>query len=360
MTTKAANGSTAAVPGARGVARVLAKLESSIETGNYYEAHQMYRTLYFRYLSQRKYEELLELLYKGSLTLLNHEQHTSGADLGLLIVDTLEKAAKPEQEAEPWMQKIAMLLSKIPQNVVERETLLVKAVKWSATVCKSQVGHPLMHKLIAQIMWNEDNLAQARHHFLLSKDGSGCGHMLIQLAQTKGVPSEMDLFIAQVILQQLCLKETTTAAETFATYTKYHPKIASSEPPFITPLLNFCFFLLRAIETQQNQRKLAVFRTLCDLYRPSLERDPSYEKYLQKIGMIFFGASLPQRPQGEGMGGIFGDLLNQFFQGLDDDLDGDEEATPAGGSFPRRAAAAAAVSAAGLTESRGAPKEELD
>uniref|UniRef100_A0A1Q3F7M2 Putative golgi family to er traffic protein 4 n=1 Tax=Culex tarsalis TaxID=7177 RepID=A0A1Q3F7M2_CULTA len=354
MTTKAA--ATGAVPGARGVARVLAKLESSIETGNYYEAHQMYRTLYFRYLSQRNYEQLLELLYKGSLTLLNHEQHTSGADLGLLIVDTLEKAAKPEEEAEQWMQKLAVLLSKIPQNVVERETLLVKAVKWSATVCKSQVGHPLMHKLIAQIMWNEDNLAQARHHFLLSKDGSGCGHMLIQLAQTKGVPSEMDLFIAQVILQQLCLKETVTAAETFATYTKYHPKIACSEPPFITPLLNFCFFLLRAIETQ-NQRKLAVFRTLCDLYRPSLERDPSYDKYLQKIGMIFFGASQPQRPQGEGMGGIFGDLLNQFFQGLDDDLDGDDEAG-ATTATTRRSATAAATT--GRTESRGAPKEELD
>lgn len=355
MTTKAATGSAgAAVPGARGVARVLAKLESSIETGNYYEAHQMYRTLYFRYLSQRKYEELLELLYKGALTLLNHDQNTSGADLGLLIVDTLEKAAKQEPEAEQWMQKLAVLLSKIPPNVVERETLLVKSVKWSATVCKSQVGHPLMHKLIAQIMWNEDNLAQARHHFLLSKDGSGCGHMLIQLAQTKGVPSEMDLFIAQVILQQLCLKETSTAAETFATYTKYHPKIARSSPPFITPLLNFCFFLLRAIEA--NQRKLAVFRTLCDLYRPSLERDPSYDKYLQKIGMIFFGANQPQRPQGEGMGGIFGDLLNQFFQGLDDELgDGDDEGAPAaGGSFPRR-------SANGRTaESRGAPKEELD
>lgn len=360
MTTKAAAAGTgsSAVPGARGVARVLAKLESSIEAGNYYEAHQMYRTLYFRYLSQRKYDELLELLYKGSLTLLNHDQHTSGADLGLLIVDTLEKAAKPEEEAEAWMQKIAVLLSKVPQHVVERETLLVKAVKWSATVCKSQVGHPLMHKLIAQIMWNEDNLAQARHHFLLSKDGSGCGHMLIQLAQTKGVPSEMDLFIAQVILQQLCLKETVTAAETFATYCLYHPKIAASEPPFITPLLNFCFFLLRAIEA--NQRKWSAFQTLCELYRPSLARDPSYEKYLQKIGVIFFGVSQPQRPQGEGMGGIFGDLLNQFFQGLDDELDGEDE--PAGGSFPRRAATATgAAAAAGRTEGRGAPpKEELD
>lgn len=122
MATKTA--ATGVVPGARGVARVLAKLESSVESGNYYEAHQMYRTLYFRYLTQKKYEELLELLYKGSLTLLNHEQYTSGADLGLLIVDTLEKG-KITDDAEKWMQKIAVLLSKIPPNVVERETLLV-------------------------------------------------------------------------------------------------------------------------------------------------------------------------------------------------------------------------------------------
>ncbi|XP_055608798.1 Golgi to ER traffic protein 4 homolog [Uranotaenia lowii] len=334
------------VPGARGVARVLAKLESSLESGNYYEAHQMYRTLYFRYLSQRKYDELLDLLYKGALTLLNHDQQTSGTDLGLLIVDTLEKAGKEAEDAEKWMHKIAMLLSKIQPNVVERETLLVKAVKWSATVSKSQVGHPLMHKLIAQIMWNDGNLAQARHHFLLSKDGSGCGHMLIQLSQTKGFPSEMDLFVAQVILQQLCLKETSTAAETFATYTRYHPKIACTEPPFITPLLNFLFFLLRAIEA--NQRKLVVFRTLCDLYKPSLERDPSYEKYLQKIGMIFFGATQPQRAQQDSMGGIFGDLLNQFFQGLDEDLE--DEPTASGN---RRTAAVAGASSQAV-------KEELD
>lgn len=85
----------------------------------------MYRTLYFRYLSQQKYEELLDLLYQGALTLLSHEQNTSGADLGLLLVDTLEKSKTVAEGAEKWMQKIALLLSKIPQNVVERETLLV-------------------------------------------------------------------------------------------------------------------------------------------------------------------------------------------------------------------------------------------
>jgi len=88
-----------------GVQRVLAKLEASINSENYYEAHQMYRTLYFRwesadsiaspregapprirefrspltsfayrYLGQRKYSELLELLYNGSNLLLQHEQ----------------------------------------------------------------------------------------------------------------------------------------------------------------------------------------------------------------------------------------------------------------------------------------------
>lgn len=32
----------------RGVSRILTKLENSVKSGDYYEAHQMYRTLYFR------------------------------------------------------------------------------------------------------------------------------------------------------------------------------------------------------------------------------------------------------------------------------------------------------------------------
>lgn len=38
-----------AAQGNRGVSRVLQKLEKSVTDGDYYEAHQMYRTLYFRY-----------------------------------------------------------------------------------------------------------------------------------------------------------------------------------------------------------------------------------------------------------------------------------------------------------------------
>lgn len=299
------------VTGSRGVSRVLTKLEASVQSGNYYEAHQMYRTLYFRYMAQKRYADCLDLLYKGAINFLNNEQYSSGADLGMLVVDTLEKSNNVE-DIELWIQRLSILISLINASVVERETLLVKSVKWSSDVSKNKLGHPLMHKLIAQIMWNEGNMEQARHHFLLSRDGAGCGQMLIQLSQSKGFPTEIDLFIAQVVLQQLCLKEKLSATQTFETYTKYHPKIACCEPPFILPLLNFLYFLLKSVETG----RLAIFKTLCDLYKASLARDPSYDKYLQKIGVIFFGA--PPAPQ-RNNAGLFGDLINQLFQSLDDE-----------------------------------------
>lgn len=119
-----------------GVSRVLAKLELSIQSGDYYEAHQMYRTLYFRYLSQKRYSDCLELLFKGAMRFLLNEQYGSGADLGLLVVDTLEKA-KNVADYELWIQRLGLLISKINPNIVERETLLVSVNGSSVPICPS-------------------------------------------------------------------------------------------------------------------------------------------------------------------------------------------------------------------------------
>lgn len=182
-----------------------------------------------------------------------------------------------------------------------------------------------MHKLAAEIMWNEGNIDQAHNHFIFSRDGVGFGQMLVQLSTTKGFPSEVDLFIVQVVLQQLCVKEKATAEDTFATYTKFHPKIACCEAPFPMPLLNFVYFLLKAIDAG----KLPMFRTLCDIYKVSLARDSSFDKYLQKIGVLFFGVA----PTQQRSGGMFGDLINQLFSSLnenDGDLDEDVFFVPNG------------------------------
>lgn len=83
---------------------------------------------------------------------------------------------------------------------------------------------------------------------MYSKDGSGCAAMLVELHQLRGYSNEIDLFIAQTVLQYLCLQKKVTAREAFDSYTLRHPKIKSG-PPYYLPLLNFLFFLLKTIDT---------------------------------------------------------------------------------------------------------------
>jgi hypothetical protein len=50
-------------------------------------------------------------------------------------------------------------------------------------------------------MFSEKNYVLARYHFLHSKDGFSCAAMLVELHRQRGYSSEVDLFIAQAVLQ---------------------------------------------------------------------------------------------------------------------------------------------------------------
>ncbi|XP_018323696.1 Golgi to ER traffic protein 4 homolog [Agrilus planipennis] len=305
---------------ARGVSRVLEKLENSVKEGNYYEAHQMYRTLYFRYLGQEKYNELLDMLYNGAVLFLDRNQHISGADLAILLVDVLVKSENGN--CTEWIPKICKIFGKIDPSIPERDTFINSSIRWSAK--NGSQGHPLLHQGIAQVYWNEKSYAQARHHFMYSKDGQSCAKLLIEIQTTQGYQGEIDLFIAQTVLQYLCLRNKNTANQTFSSYTKEHPRIRKSGPPYLLPLLNFLWFLLQTIES----KKLTTFAVLCAQYEPSIKRDPCYVQYLDKIGQIFFGLKPPVQ-QG---GGFFGNFLQSFLSGLDEDSDEEQLQTSASSS----------------------------
>lgn len=278
----------------------------------------MFRTIYFRFSKQEKFLELADLLLDGAEKLISANQFQSGSDLSLLLVEILQKCKFNDADFEKWITSVAGLIEKIEPNVVERELLIVRAVKWSTEGNKfnPNQGHPLLHKLIAGVMAKEQNYEQARYHYLLSKDGVGCAKILIQLS-AKAFNSEVDMVIVQVVLNLLILKEKDTALVTFNTYTKLHPKIRTSNPPYNTPLLNFLYFLLNIID----EPKLQGFKTLCELYKTALSRDPAYEKQLQQIGVSYFGAKkAPPARQG----GLFGDLFSQLFQELEEDSDEDD------------------------------------
>ena len=48
---------------------------------------------------------------------------------------------------------------------------------------------------------SEKNYILARQHFIYSRDGSGCAAMLVELHEQRGYMNEIDLFIAQAVLQ---------------------------------------------------------------------------------------------------------------------------------------------------------------
>lgn len=305
----------------RGIERVLAKCEACITSGNYYEAHQMIRTLYFRYNGQQKYAEAIDLLYHGALTLLSHNQYGSGADLSLLLVDTLEKSCA--EVSHDNIDRLLRLFEKMDPDCPERQPFIARAIKWTTTVDKSHArGHPDLHQRFGVVFWQENNYPQARYHYLHSMDGKGCAAMLLEYHVARGYPSEVDLFISQAVLQYLCLKNKTTASDCFKAYTTSHPAIKTG-PPYVLPLLNFVWFLLLAVEGG----KIAVFTILCEKYQTSLKRDPTYREYLDKIGQIFFGVP-PPPSSSQGLFGLFpSNFLQSILGGADED-DDDTPSTP--------------------------------
>ena len=305
--------------GSRGVARVLSKLNTSLENGNYYEAHQMYRTLYYRYSAQSKWTELETMLYDGAVTLFSHDQGGSGADLAKLYLEILEKSEiRPTEEI---MKKIGRIYQLTPSHLPDKENFKALALKWSLIDKQHPNGHPRLHQLFAYELWRSKRYAESRHHFLHSMDGSGCGTMLAEFHVSNGLNREMDLFVVGTVLQMLCLQKHLVAAFTLKSYTENHPVLLGERkgPPYKHPLLNFVWLLLLAIEHKQS---VSAYSILVEKYTPSLKRDPSYLEYLDKIGQHFFGLAPPPKTR---PGGMFSGLFDSFLSVINDEGSDDGE-----------------------------------
>ena len=348
--------------------RILIKMKNMIDNQQYYEAHQLYRTVNFRYLNWGKYRELQALLFEGATLLLSKEQFNSGADLATLYLDSLSKDPNVKEvlshqtsEVQPEVyQRIGELFARIPSSTVERVNFIVSCMKLDSSV----FDKGLIHHNLAIVLFQEKNYADARYHFLHSSSISGreCGQMLVEYQVSQASPLEVDLFITQFILQVLCVKpvdlvegsmqslreavnsdsndtfclpslsrsqQHALAKTTLQFYVLRHPKISKECPPFGFPLLNYCWFLLMSVTSGS----LQLFQLLMDIYAPSLHRDEEYQKYLRKIGQNYFGVSAPVRRPGGG--GIFGNLLQSLMDTDDASSDADEAAPSAAVQRPQ-------------------------
>lgn len=154
--------------------RVREKLRRCITDKNYYEAHQMFRSLYFRYTTARRYTELIGLMFDGAEGLLTEGQMASGWDLANLFVETLNNAQAPvDQLTLERLERLFKLLHTTSQSdLVDRNVFVAAVVKWSVSIDPQyKHGHPSIHGRFAFALWQEQDMKAARYHFLLSQDG---------------------------------------------------------------------------------------------------------------------------------------------------------------------------------------------
>ena len=226
--------------------RLIVKLEDRLGKGDYYEAHQIYRTIYYRLTREQKFNEAYDLLYDGAMKLLERGQHNSGADLANLMMDmmnNLKSVAELKHTEEELIHGIRRLFQHILPDTPERVHFVSKALMISFLPITT------MRKQFAEILWKEKSFAESRLHFIYSSDsGDNCALMLVEYQTSAGYSSEVDLMIVQFVLQVLCVENKQLAHNTFFLYTLNHPQIKCSKPPFMMPLLNFICFLLFAIE----------------------------------------------------------------------------------------------------------------
>lgn len=358
--------------------RLYDKLEKCKENKDFYQAHQICRTIHVRLRSSTTDENILKFLYESACYFLEHNQSNSGYDLCKSYIETLNNS-KLNELTDNILQQICSLFQLLKSYYDERMEFACNALRWSSqlifypqqdeqlptsrvdsnpsfsttilttltesnsptqtpkrsTIHKS--GHPKLHESFARILWEQEkNYKDSRYHYLRSDDGRSFAIMLIEVHQTLGYSSEIDLFIAQTVLQYLLLRNFHTAYLVFVTYVEQHPKIRQPPPgPFnqVYPMLNFLWFLLLCLKkilvktstnnnvasgepnnrlgkneilSSINNKKYFLknldasssssvvensryFSSLVDAYKSSLERDSTLIQYVERIGTLFFG-----------------------------------------------------------------------
>ncbi|KAI9596905.1 hypothetical protein BDF19DRAFT_383768 [Syncephalis fuscata] len=299
-----------------GTSKVLLKLKKSVEAGDYYEAHQMYRTT----CKGQTYDKAIELLSSGANTLLDHEQYSSGLDLSLYLLDIYMQASTPV--TKDTLALVTGLIGKIPPKIKARKQLMAVAIQWTVKSGDGSNGNLELHDYIGCLYRKESNYAEAEKHFFLGTDGSAAawGDMLYE-----GSVGTSDItrgrYIARPVLQYLCEKNLGGARAALTAFQKrlksedattYIVATASFAVPvdiYRPPLVNFCQALIFLVERDARD----LFTMLRNRYRAELKEENAFDELLDCIGKDYFGIALPS--SGNNQANMMQQMLQNMLMG---------------------------------------------
>jgi hypothetical protein len=372
--------------------RLVNKLKFAVDNQELYETQQILRTIYFRFINNpEKVDALTDLLYYGAHYLIEHGEHNSGQDVATLFLETsarrlhdrLENSTESNEHESVQLgtlncsdrdnlcmdicRKLSSIAVRLPDTEIGQTKFIAEVMK---LLSPKIMNRDLLHEVLANRFYQVKDYANARYHFLHSAcKGKEVIHLLVDFQQERGTRSEVDLFITQFVLQFLCLQNPIdspvvstasgqsrhqrnnvappnltvsrkslrvikqTVSDIFVGYTSHNSHLdpSNNTRPYKLPLLNFISLLISILD--QGKSEADAFKFLFDTYEKALSRDPNYQSYLNRIGVLYFGLSDPSRQQQQhasGGGGFFNNILMSLLDVSDDEEQQDAPARPTG------------------------------
>eukprot|EP00879_Flechtneria_rotunda_P003288 GHRR01003513.1.p1 GENE.GHRR01003513.1~~GHRR01003513.1.p1 ORF type:complete len:310 (+),score=113.73 GHRR01003513.1:276-1205(+) len=301
-----------------GIQKSLDKIQAQVQAGAYYEAQQMYKTVYHRCKARKQVADSYQVLRSGSVQQLRSQQITCGVELASMLVEVFTADSVPA--SGEFLTMIFDILQALPvplqlpdpDSAAELDGLsrfITAALKWAhkqGADAAVQSIHDAFGRWIVQAYgWQQ--FGRAALHLSRGSDAAAYAVALQEISR-HAPADEAPLFITRAILQTLASAHAANADRQLQHATAVLNACKQVQPQVAEqPLLHFCSMLLQAISL----RKHALLLLLRNRYELSLQLDPSFEAYLTTIEQIYFDV----RPAGGAPGGLLGSLLRGLLEG---------------------------------------------
>ena len=146
--------------------RIMSRLQRLLNEENYYEALQLYLTLYSRYISNMKLEEAGDLLFEGVHMFLSRGLLESAEELITKWGEHLKTHSVPVTEGE--ISRILTIPKQFPTGQKEAGVvikLLRTCIKWSQENGDGR-GNAALHFELAELLWSLQRYHEAKKYFI--------------------------------------------------------------------------------------------------------------------------------------------------------------------------------------------------
>ncbi|KAI7866296.1 hypothetical protein BDF14DRAFT_1728739 [Spinellus fusiger] len=305
----------------KGTEKTLQKLKDSVESGNYYETHQMYRTVARRYNKQQKHQHAIQLLHDGAVSLMKHGQSASGSDLSNYMLETYTTFSVPVDATS--LDRVVEILSLYPRNEPGRKQFINNAFSWTQKHGQYPEGDPELHDYVGTMFFYEGHYNRAEEHLLVGTDHSAelLGKLALAWALQEKTPSkEKGKFIARTVLQYLAMKSihhaslafnSFLASESQPQYGRGQVMMALAEAPtelviYTDHWLNFSQLMLLTVQRDASDLFVQLRKNYESVYR----EHKGFDELLDDIANVFFNIPKPRR-----QGNMLQDMLSSLFAG---------------------------------------------